>query len=308
MKDAYLQNVDANIFILDWGKGASSVNYLQVASNIRVVGAQLSRFIRHLIEYGESPKKIHLIGHSLGSHIMSYTAKNISEISKINRITALDPAQPGFEGYPSKVRLDPSDADNIDVLHTDAKPTFPFLGFGMLSPVGTVDFYLNGGSMQPGCLSLPSDVPNITSLIDLGKYTVEVISNWISCSHGRSYEYFTSSLLQKNCSFWGRKMSYTENFLKAGTLGRIALADPIVKTLTGCTKDTCNAIGMHTFKLPARGLFAVTTKGEPPYCETSEEAQRYLKNLLTLGLYDQLPDISKLPNLGKSLVGKVLGL
>ncbi len=34
---------DANVFIVDWGKGASTWNYLQVASNTRIVGAELAR-------------------------------------------------------------------------------------------------------------------------------------------------------------------------------------------------------------------------------------------------------------------------
>lgn len=29
--------MDANIFLIDWGKGAKKANYLQVAANIRVV-------------------------------------------------------------------------------------------------------------------------------------------------------------------------------------------------------------------------------------------------------------------------------
>jgi len=51
-------------------------------------------------------------------------------------LTAMDPAQPGFEGYDAKVRLDPSDAEFVEVIHTNAKPFVPLLGFGMMRPVG----------------------------------------------------------------------------------------------------------------------------------------------------------------------------
>ena len=34
----------------------------------------------------------------------------------------LDPAEPFFEGTETIVRLDPSDADFVDVIHTDGKP------------------------------------------------------------------------------------------------------------------------------------------------------------------------------------------
>jgi hypothetical protein len=40
----------------------------------------------------------------------------------------LDPVEANFEGTPEEVRLDPSDADLVDVIHTDAAPLIPFLG------------------------------------------------------------------------------------------------------------------------------------------------------------------------------------
>lgn len=49
---------------------------------------------------------------------------------------ALDPAQPCFEDCPRKVRLWKGDAKFIDVLHTNAKPLIPFLGFGLFLPTG----------------------------------------------------------------------------------------------------------------------------------------------------------------------------
>jgi len=73
------------------------------------------------------------MGHSLGAHISSYFGKGIPGLS---RITAFDPAQPGFEGCPREVRLDKSDAHFVDVIHTSCRPTVPFLGFGLISPVG----------------------------------------------------------------------------------------------------------------------------------------------------------------------------
>ncbi|KAI2557384.1 pancreatic lipase related protein 1, partial [Homo sapiens] len=48
----------------------------------------------------------------------------------LSRITGLDPVEASFESTPEEVRLDPSDADFVDVIHTDAAPLIPFLGFG----------------------------------------------------------------------------------------------------------------------------------------------------------------------------------
>ena len=47
------------------------------------------------------------------------------------------------------VRLDPTDAKHVDVVHTNE----PFVGTPQT--VGHIDFFPNGGSLQPGCLSNP---------------------------------------------------------------------------------------------------------------------------------------------------------
>nr|QHB21520.1 venom lipase 2 [Platymeris rhadamanthus] len=278
MKDAYLKNADVNVFIVDWGEGASLLNYLQVASNIRIVGSELTRFGKYLIKKGLNPDKIHLIGHSLGAHTMGYLAKGLSSSKLVRRITALDPAQPGFEGTDEQVRLAKGDAQYIDVIHTDAKAFIPLIGFGMMQPVGDVDFYMNGGSSQPGCIQIK--LPNITGILDLAKIPVEVISNWVSCSHGRAYEYFTWALKLENCSFWGRKMSTVENVLKITTAGMLAVLDPLVKSLNYCTEENCSVLGLKTFRLKARGVFAVTTKPFEPFCDLPKKLSLKLNKLV----------------------------
>lgn len=47
-------------------------------------------------------------------------------------------------------KLDASDADFVDVIHTNA-----FVQ-GKIEASGDVDFYVNGGISQPGCWSDPS--------------------------------------------------------------------------------------------------------------------------------------------------------
>lgn len=42
--------INANIFLVDWGKGASMMNYLQVASNTRIVGAEVARWVCYIIQ------------------------------------------------------------------------------------------------------------------------------------------------------------------------------------------------------------------------------------------------------------------
>lgn len=44
-------------------------------------------------------------------------------------------------------KLDPSDAEFVDVIHTNA------LLQGKIERCGHADFYMNGGVMQPGCFT-----------------------------------------------------------------------------------------------------------------------------------------------------------
>ncbi|KTG38983.1 hypothetical protein cypCar_00028764, partial [Cyprinus carpio] len=66
---------------------------------------------------GANLSSIHLIGVSLGAHISGFTGANFN--GRIGRITALDPAGPEFNGQPPSKRLDPSDAQFVEALHTD---------------------------------------------------------------------------------------------------------------------------------------------------------------------------------------------
>lgn len=57
----------------------------------------------------------------------------------------LDPALPLFATLNDQWKLDPSDAEFVDVIHTGAGY------FGKIEATGHVDFYVNGGYIQPAC-------------------------------------------------------------------------------------------------------------------------------------------------------------
>ncbi|XP_078497314.1 pancreatic triacylglycerol lipase-like [Lissotriton helveticus] len=183
-----LQVEDVNCICVDW-LGGSRTLYSQASNNIRVVGAEIAYFIDILSNnFGYSPSKVHIIGHSLGSHAAGEAGKRRPGVS---RITGLDPAEPYFQGTPIEVRLDPSDAALVDVIHTDSAPMIPNLGLGMSHLVGHLDFFPNGGVQMPGC-----NKNIISTIVDLDGIW-QGTRDFVACNHLRSYKYYSDSILSK---------------------------------------------------------------------------------------------------------------
>nr|ADA67928.1 putative lipase [Bombyx mori] len=140
-----------------------------------------------------NPRAIHLIGHSLGSHIAGFTGKTFTDLTgrRVGRISGimmtayeissvilernnsnyhilcrLDPAGPCFSNIDPELRLKATDADFVDVIHTDAGV------YGLRDAVGHVDFFPNSGSQQPNCLLQ-------------------------TCSHSRAWLYYAESVVNK---------------------------------------------------------------------------------------------------------------
>ncbi|KAK0181684.1 hypothetical protein PV327_003949 [Microctonus hyperodae] len=168
--DAYLKHENVNVIVVGWGTLAAEV-YPNAANNTRKVGEYLGEFLSFLnresnLEY----KDVHICGHSLGAHVAGYTGAYLE--GRIGRITGLDPASPLFETTSGVVdpeyRLDPTDAQFVDVIHTSGT------AFGFLSPLGHADFYPNNGKFpQPGCSFLPTTT---------------------YCSHSRAHQFMTESI------------------------------------------------------------------------------------------------------------------
>lgn len=60
-------------------------------------------------------------------------------------VIGLDPALPFFATQSPSQKLDATDADFVDVIHTNAGY------FGKIEACGHLDFYMNGGQTQPTC-------------------------------------------------------------------------------------------------------------------------------------------------------------
>ncbi|XP_063535720.1 pancreatic lipase-related protein 2-like [Cydia strobilella] len=138
------------------GYNALTLEYVDFTSNIfpvvarvmRPVGKHIAGMLANLTAVGLDPKKLELLGVSLGGLSMTFVAKNFQQITgrNISKLTALDPSGPCVRHLGPKDRLDPSDADFVLHIATNIG------GYGLGTPVGHVSVYVNGGEYQPGAL------------------------------------------------------------------------------------------------------------------------------------------------------------
>ncbi|XP_049532269.1 phospholipase A1-like [Anopheles darlingi] len=167
VKDALLYANDVNIITIDWSNAGGLLDYVLLRLRLDQVAVSLAGFIDFLHNSTEQDLgTVSLIGHSLGAHLAGLTGKRMVS-GKVGSIIGLDPAGPLFSSGDPAGRLASTDADYVEVIHTNGGI------LGMYDPIGTADFYPNGGKHQPGCLP------------------------WlfgISCSHGRAWELYAESV------------------------------------------------------------------------------------------------------------------
>lgn len=203
-----LRRADVNVVVIDWGSG-SSPPYTQAVANIRLVGTISALLIKEMVvQVGVNTKYVHVIGHSLGAHLSGYIGNTLKTRFglTLGRITGLDPAEPHFQQTDPVVRLDPTDALFVDIIHSDATP-FIKGGLGMHDPVGHLDFYPNGGEDQPGCNE------GMMKYINKEKGSFfKGIRLFLGCDHVRSHEYFMESV-NTHCDFLAIECDTWENFL-----------------------------------------------------------------------------------------------
>ncbi|XP_039344865.1 lipase member H isoform X2 [Mauremys reevesii] len=170
--DLLLSVEDINIIIVDWNRGATTLLYHRASSNTKKVAEFLKTLIDQMLADGASLDSVYMIGISLGAHISGFVGQMYN--GKLGRITGLDPAGPLFNGKPPEERLDPTDAQFVDVIHSDID------GLGYREALGHIDFYANGGTDQPGC-----------------PQTIFSGSQYFKCDHQRSVFLFLSSLKER---------------------------------------------------------------------------------------------------------------
>ncbi|XP_046396865.1 lipase member H-like [Ischnura elegans] len=139
IKNMYMGFHRVNLITVDWSRIASSINYFVVKRQTIPVGGVVAEFVHFLKVWGGVDlRNVHLVGHSLGAHVMGIAGKAFrNQPRKVGRITGLDPAGPLFKLNDPSTRIDRRDGDFVDIIHTCAG----WLGFA--EPIGRVDFFPN---------------------------------------------------------------------------------------------------------------------------------------------------------------------
>nr|XP_003700449.2 PREDICTED: uncharacterized protein LOC100878731 isoform X1 [Megachile rotundata] len=251
MRSALMTVHECNIVCVDWGPGSAVPNYVRAAANTRLVGRQLAKLIRSL---NVPLEKVHLIGFSLGAHVAGFAG---AELGNVSRITGLDPAGPLFESQDPRARLDQTDANFVDVIHSNGEQLL-LGGLGSWQPMGDVDFYPNGGRMQTGCSNL-----------FLGAVSDIIWSSAVEgrslCNHRRAYKLFTDSVSPK-CRFPAFPCEHGYDGLLRGDCfpcGANNMGKP------------CGDMGYYSDESPARGQLYLVTRDEEPFCAHQYQVKVY---------------------------------
>lgn len=238
LKDLLLNRKDINVIVVDWNHGAANVNYFKAVENTHKAADNLTAFLKKMQDGGASLSSIHMVGVSLGAHMSGFVGASLN--GTIGRITGLDPAGPMFTGQPPEERLDPTDAQFVDVLHTDID------ALGFRQGLGHIDFYANGGTDQPGCPK-----------------TIFSGGSYFKCDHQRSVFLFLDSV-NWTCASRAFPCSSYKDFLDGKCLSCERFGDagcPIFGYDVIKWKDVLLKLGQTTTYF--------TTNAETPFCMTN---------------------------------------
>lgn len=160
----------------------------------------LAKVIDALVAHGMRLQDLTIVAHSLGCHISGRAAKQLKSEGKIAVIIALDPASVLFDYFETEKRLCDTDAEYVQVIHTDSGH------YSFEYPMGHADFYPNGGNNQPGCkrknalaslvgtlcASPPAPLALDNEVIITGYFVFYFDAD--KCSHVRSHALYLESL------------------------------------------------------------------------------------------------------------------
>ncbi|XP_077294589.1 phospholipase A1-like [Arctopsyche grandis] len=267
MTEAFLDWGDVNVITVDWSRGGRTWKYWRAVANTRTVGTDIARFLEQLVNAtGANIKDFHFVGHSLGAHICSYAS---NRLGRVRRITGLDPAQPCFITTELANLLDKSDADFVDVIHTNGRKLTK-LGLGVPKACGHQDFFPNGGMKQPGCKK-GGKKGFFSKIVPISK---EKLLRAM-CNHGRAHLLFTESLKNHKCSLIGHKWDLSYKGVNT------SMIIPCYNSVNTTDNTTCAELGIRSVNSPARGSFYVLTSDKTPFCVNNPIQIETRHNLLS---------------------------
>ncbi|GFS54621.1 inactive pancreatic lipase-related protein 1 [Nephila pilipes] len=240
IKDEMLATGRYNVIIVNWILYAIPPYPLGIANTL-LVGNKVSEMIQFIMNRTGIPaSRFHLIGHSLGAHLVGIVGKRIPNIG---RITGLDPAGPLYEIPQRFNRLYYTDAEYVDVIHTSNHLTGK--GLGLYQSIGWRDFYPNGGNYQPHCQRGGNFIrPDGTNL------KLETFLDLALCNHEISLQYFLYSI--QNCTFLSTECESYSDLEKC--------------TAESKSTDRMGYYSMKSPNLPPKSDFYLNTTATAPYC------------------------------------------
>ncbi|KAK8405531.1 hypothetical protein O3P69_001830 [Scylla paramamosain] len=180
-----------NVISVEWSKLAVSPWYPTAVNYVPKVGILTARLLDWLHEAaGMQAAGVQVAGHSLGAHVAGAVGQNLKNF-RLPFITGMDPAGPWFYDNPESSRLDKTDADFVQVIHTNGGSMLAGC-VGLKDKIGHVDFFPNGGKHQPGCT--------------IGGSWMDLLTG--GCSHGKSHMYWIESIngtpafVSRPCNDW----------------------------------------------------------------------------------------------------------
>ncbi|XP_066567107.1 lipase member I [Amia ocellicauda] len=229
-----------NVLAVDW----LAPRGLGLVPAAREAGREVAQIVRTLLAHGTAAHNFHLIGFGVGAHIAGNAGGLLN--GTLGRITGLDPFGPGFTDAAAGVRLDLTDAQFVDVIHTNFIHNEPIAALGTLQPLGHVDFYTGKGHQLPGCPP---------SLLDRERYVL--------CSHTQAHQLFSSSI-RSSCPL-----------VAFPCLSRLSFERGLCTTCLNGSLNSCPELGYNTSWLSAdrpvmlQQLTALLDIGPaPPFCVT----------------------------------------
>ncbi|XP_028129789.1 pancreatic lipase-related protein 3-like [Diabrotica virgifera virgifera] len=188
LSEAYLSKYNINLLVVDWSRVANDL-YLIASASVEKIGQIVGNYIKTLQhKFQLDLNKTAIVGHSLGAHVAGIAGRTVG--GEANYLIGLDPAWPLFVVLHRNIRIRPTDAKFVQVIHTS--------DVGIQGPLGHSDYYPNGGLRQPGCLPAAFDLCShvrayqlLAESIKTGRFIAKQCRNYLSfrfgCRGSQSY-------------------------------------------------------------------------------------------------------------------------